>query len=195
MKKNEKPTAIEEVDEQYPVYFPKTKKCSAHIWEKVSKIQPNAKKTISSWEAWDMLSDYYKLTCDVYATYEGSKLILYKEDSAIHEFNWKERLWDDNEGDYKWDTILKDVFDWCIKTRLFKKGKWVAKTKEEINTDIPLEYHKVKKAPTLDELKKQLSRLSVRKSNYIKKGTDITQISAEMEDIRKQINELKTTKK
>ena len=174
------------------VIEPYTKKCTTKILDKVLKVDPKAKKTTTFDQAWVILAEKYNIEGALECTVEkGTRFILYKDDKAVHEFHWKDRLWNDKEGDFEWNTIYKEVLEWCISVRMFKKGKWSPKEIEHIDDSDDVPVVEEPKELTIDDYKKELQHLSARKSNAKKAGKDITEIEASIAEVKSKIAELK----
>ena len=174
------------------VISPYTKKCTTKILDKVLKVDPKAKKTTTFDQAWVILADKYNIEGSLECTTKkGTRFILYKDDKAVHEFHWDECLWNDKEGDFDWNTIYKDVLEWCISVRMFKKGKWSPKEIEHIDDSEDASVVEEVKEPTMDDYKKELQHLSARKSNAKKSGKDTAEIEARIAEVKTKMTELK----
>lgn len=172
---------------------PYTKKCTTKILDKVLKVDPKAKKTTTFDQAWVILAEKYNMEGSLeYSSGKGTRFILYKDNNAVHEFHWEGRLWNDKECDFEWNTIYKEVLEWCISVRMFKKGKWNPKEIEHIDDSEETTVVEEQKEFTIDDYKKELQHLSARKSNVKKTGKDATEIEAHIAEVKAKIAELKS---
>lgn len=170
---------------------PYTKKCSAKIYQKVASLDSGAKKTTTYDQAWVILATAYNWEGQMESKLDSSRFILYKDDEAVHEFKWDNPMWDTKEGDWLWTDIYKEVIEWAITHRMLSVKKRKVKTKEAIKEeeDKPIIEEPVE---TIDDLKKKLQRLSVKKSGYKKSGKDISEIEKEITEIKSKIETLKS---
>ena len=119
---------------------------------------------------------------------------LYRDNEVAYKWEFKDIF---NEGDWDWNVIYKTTLEDIIKNKLYKRPKLTKKQLKQKEEAKKLEESKKEPAKpvvpqlSLEELKKKRGNLSVKISNYRRKGKDVTALEHEMDEIRKLIKNAK----
>lgn len=187
-----------------------TKKAPARILKEVLKVNPKASGFTSLDQAFVILMEHWDMELSIEKDEGKTTCILHRDDDKPMTWDF-DQVWDEKQGDWDWNTIYKVVLETIIKEKLYKRPKLgkralakLAKEKaakkpateptepkEEVITISTLT--KEEKLVTVSDLKRRKGNLSVKKSDWKKKGKDITEIENEISKINAQIKLLTKT--
>lgn len=176
-----------------------SKKASANIIAFIQKINPNISKQTSYDEAWEVISEYGKITGNL-TTHHNSKrkvtqfdIIKESDDSVIYSFQWdNEKVF--CEGDWDWTIIFKEVIEYVIKNKIVKKPRKTAQISQKNSKQYKLSSltkNSVKSqendvkidSMSVDELKRKKNALYGRIRDWKIKGKDATELIKEYNKI------------
>ena len=87
-----------------------TKKAPASILSLAQSYRPTLPKTSSINECFEVIADENDIELDVSATLNEVQVRIYKDNSSITDMSWpKEKMFDDKEGDWRWNELLSAV--------------------------------------------------------------------------------------
>lgn len=110
-----------------------TKKAPAPILSLAQSYRPTLPKTSSINECFEVIADENDIELDVSATLNEVQVRVYKDNSPITDMSWpKEKMFDDKEGDWRWNELLSAVIIECSKKKLLRKVRRNKKTGEVI---------------------------------------------------------------
>ena len=174
-----------------------TKKATARILKEVLKVNPKASGFTTLDQAFVVLMDHWDTELGI----DNNQCVLYKDGDKVETWDFK-NIWNEKERDWDWNTIYKTVLEDIIKKRLYKrpkigkrtlvkleKEKAVAKAKEE---KIQKQQQEAKdRQQYIEDLKRRKGNLQVKKSDWKKKGKDITDLEKEIERINQELTKTK----
>lgn len=185
-----------------------TKKATAKIFAEVLKVDPKASKLTTLDQAYVILMTNWDMELSIYGSVNAStKVALFRDEEIVYEWEF-EKAWMQNVGDFDWDTIYKITLEDIIKKKLYKRPKRskraqkkhdeeVAKAKLERGAQEKIEEippQKPEPELSLEELKKKRDRISVKLSNWKKKGKDVTELQKEYDELRELYKKRSKTK-
>ena len=183
-----------------------TKKATARILKEVLKVNPKASGFTSLDQAYVILMDHWNMELDVVSDNGNTTSTLYRDGDKVHTWELGEQ-WVSQLGDFDWDVIYKKTLEDIIRLKLYKRpklGKRAMKKLEVERASRQSEIEEVgvtratvtivEKQLSLEDLKRKRDNLSVKKSDWKKKGKDISTIEKELEEIKSQIKNLTKTK-
>ena len=185
-----------------------TKKAPARILKEVLKVNPKASGFTSLDQAFVILMEHWDMELSIEKDEGKTTCILHRDDDKPMTWDF-DQVWDEKQGDWDWNTIYKVVLETIIKEKLYKRPKLgkralaklakekaaekpATEPKEETTTTATLT--KEEKPVTVSDLKRKKGNLSVKKSDWKKKGKDVTEIEREIAEINVQIKLLTKTK-
>lgn len=173
-----------------------TKKANAYIMKQVLKVNPKASGRTTFDQAYVMLMTEWGLEGDIVTTTTETTFKIWRDGEVCHTLTWpREKSFNEKEGDWDWDLIYKDVLQVIIKDKLYKRPKIgkraaakLAKEKEEEAKKARVEKEKKEAAEQLNldiaAAKKRKNNLSVKISDWKKKGKDTSELRKEWEMLR-----------
>lgn len=180
-----------------------TKKASARILKEVLKVNPKASGFTSLDQAFVILMEHWDMEISMEKSGDKTTCILHRDDDKPMTWDF-DKVWNDKEGDWDWNTIYKVVLETIIKEKLYKRPKLgkramkklaeeraIRKRQEEEATRKEEQSTKPTTKPNIQSLKDQRSRLAARISNAKKKGADYSALEVEYNKIREQLKNLK----
>lgn len=185
-----------------------TKKATAKIYAEVLKVDPKASKLTTLDQAYVILMTNWDMELSIYGSVNAStKVALFRDEEIVYEWEF-EKAWMQNVGDFDWDTIYRDTLEDIIKKKLYKRPKRskraqkkhdeeVAKAKLEREAQEKIEEippQKPESELSLEELKKKRDRISVKLSDWKKKGKDVTELQKEYDELRELYKKRSKTK-
>ena len=181
-----------------------TKKASARILKEVLKVNPKASGFTTLDQAFVILMTEWDMEMNIEESNNITTCTLIRDDDKPKTWEFKD-AWDEKIGDWDWNTIYKTVLEDIIKGRLYKRpklGKRALKKIEKEKAEAALKAHKEiekkqkeeNEIKLLENLKRRKGNLQVKKSDWKKKGKDISGIEKEIEDINIELQKLSKTK-
>ena len=179
-----------------------TKKATARILKEVLKVNPKASGFTTLDQAFVILMDHWDMYLSV-ETHLGNKTIcnLYREDDQPKSWEFN-NIWDEKIGDWDWNTIYKTILEDVIKEKLYKRpklGKRALAKLEKEKADAKVKEEKIQKQQQeaknrqqyIEDLKRRKGNLQVKKSDWKKKGKDISELEKEIEKINQELTKTK----
>lgn len=181
-----------------------TKKASARILKEVLKVNPKASGFTTLDQAFVILMTEWDMEMNIEESNNITTCTLIRDDDKPKTWEFKD-AWDWKLGDWDWNTIYKTVLEDIIKGKLYKRpklGKRALKKIEKEKAEIKAKEEKLQKQlqvekdrlDTFESLKRRKGNLQVKKSDWKKKGKDISGIEKEIEDINIELQKLSKTK-
>lgn len=181
-----------------------TKKATAKILKEVLKVNPRASGRTTLDQAFVILMTVWDMELSVETSMGITTLTLHRDGDKAETWELK-NAWDSKIGDWDWDTIYKLVLEDIIKKKLYKRPKLgkrarakLDKEKAEAEAKAAKEVMEKQKAEDeikyIEDLKKRKGNLQVKKSDWKKKGKDISEIEKEIDDINNTLKKLTKTK-
>lgn len=181
-----------------------TKKASARILKEVLKVNPKASGFTTLDQAFVILMTEWNMEMNIEESNSITTCTLIRDDDKPKTWEFKD-AWDEKNGDWDWNTIYKAILEDIIKERLYKRpklGKRALKKIEKEKAEAALKAHKEiekkqkeeNEIKLLENLKRRKGNLQVKKSDWKKKGKDISGIEKEIEDINIELQKLSKTK-
>lgn len=187
-----------------------TKKATARILKEVLKVNPKASGHTTFDQAFVTLMTHWNLELGIETDSNNmTTCTLYRDSDKPKIWKLKD-VWDQKEGDWDWNTVYKTILESVIKEKLYKRPKLgkraLAKLEKEKsvkpviveNDDADVmgtaKLTKIKQVESIEDLKKRKGNLQVKKSDWKKKGKDISEIEKEIDDINNTLKKLTKTK-
>lgn len=188
-----------------------SKKASAKVWGVAAKFCPNLSKNTSYDEAWEIIATEGELEGDIEANKYGmTKFTLYRGEEVLHVYDLGVVF---RDGDWDWTTIYKTVCEDVVARRLYKKPKLSKKAQKQKDEEIAklAAERKLKeeqeeqamlkeqqKHPEQEQSKEELKRLKfnlkMKIKTWLKKGKDVTELEAELDELNKKLESKKNPK-
>ena len=173
-----------------------TKKANAYIMKHVLKVDPKASGRTTFDQAYVMLMTEWDLEGDIVTTTTETIFKVWRDGEVCYTITWpRTKSFNEKEGDWDWDLIYKDVLEAIIKDKLYKRPKIgkraaakLAKEKEEEAKKAREEKEKKEAAEQLcidiAAAKRRKDNLSVKISDWKKKGKDTSELRKEWEMLK-----------
>ena len=188
-----------------------SKKASVKVWTVASKFQPNLSKNTSYDEAWEIIATEGELEGEIETSrLNQTKFILYRGEEQLKVYELGNIF---KDGDYDWTIIYKTVCEDIVARRLYKKpklSKKAQKAKDEEIAKLTAErklreeqedqamLKEQQKQPEPEQSKEELKRLKfnlkMKIKTWTKKGKDVTELEAELDELNKKLETKKTQK-
>lgn len=173
-----------------------TKKANAYIMKHVLKVDQKASGRTTFDQAYVMLMTEWDLEGDIVTTTTETIFKVWRDGEVCHTITWpRTKSFNEKEGDWDWDLIYKDVLEAIIKDKLYKRPKIGKRAAAKLTKEKEEEAKKAREEKEKKEAAEQLcidiaaakrrkDNLSVKISDWKKKGKDTSELRKELEMLK-----------